>query len=82
MSLFIMVEILTEDGKDGREIAPEDVAFEVEQLRLAEGDRKAPGGYVNLDTTNYVFPVRVAGVVRGTVYGDPKAMIVEELVVS
>lgn len=54
----VVIELLDEDGTP---VGPEDFDFEIEQLRWAEKDREH--GYVHLDTTNYVFPVRIVGVV-------------------
>jgi len=62
MSLFVVVEILNEDGSPVDD-DPGLRYFEIEQLKMAEQDRTAEGGYLNLDGTNYVFQARVVGVV-------------------
>lgn len=58
--MYVVLEILNEEGYDNM---LDDPAFTVEQLGWMEKDRAA-GGYVTLDGTNYVMPVRIVGVAR------------------
>lgn len=60
MSLLVVIEVLNEDGT---EVSDDGRDFDIAQLKLVEQDRQADG-YVNLDSTNYVFNARIVGVVN------------------
>ena len=62
MSLLVVIEILNEDGTEVSDDGPLGRDFDIAQLRIMEEDRRADG-YINLDSTNYVFNSRIMGVV-------------------
>jgi hypothetical protein len=65
MSLFVVIEILTEDGTSVTDDpdAPIGREFDIAQLKIMEQDRVADG-YINLDGTNYVFNSRIVGILH------------------
>lgn len=73
--MFVVIEILDEDGNDNSLV--DDPAFAVEQLGWMERDRAA-GGYVTLDGTNYAMPVRIVGT-ASPMYNSDREYVVEPL---
>jgi hypothetical protein len=58
--MFAVIEILNDDDTS---VDADDDEFEVETLGHMARDHAA-GGYVTLDGTNYVTPVRIVGILR------------------
>lgn len=69
MSLYVVIEILNDDGSETRD----GIEFDIDTLARMNQDRE--DGYLKLDGPVYAIPVRVKGIIRGDRLDDASAAI-------